>query len=133
MVLLLCLLTIMACGCTDSREAAVSELEQFTEHLEQSSASFTDDDWATAQHQFADIVEELDNYEYTDDELKHIGKLKGKCTARFARAAANDLKRTLHRWGKEAEGFIDALSDSIDGIGDIVGDDDDDSDGEDTD
>lgn len=110
LTMLLALLLVLLCGCTDNREKAVSELEQFTEHLQLSSSNFTEDDWTTAKGQFEEIVEELKLYEYTDDELKHIGQLKGKCIGIFSRSAANDLKRKMHRIYKEAEGFITGFS-----------------------
>ena len=109
-LLLTCSCTLLFMSCSDEKTDAMNDLEAITEELTTKSADYTQEDWDIAENQFGLICEELDQYEFTDEQLKHIGKLKGKCTSVFARKKASDFKNSLHRLGQEAEGFIEGLT-----------------------
>ena len=112
-LLLTCFCTLLFMGCSDEKTDALNDLEAITEEITTKSADYTQEDWDIAENQFGLICEELEQYEYTDEQLKHIGKLKGKCTAVLARKKASDLKNSLHRIGKEAEGFIEGITEDL--------------------
>lgn len=100
-------------GCSDKKADALNDLEAMTELLTTETTDFIQDDWDVAQSQFDQICEELEQYDFTDQELKHIGELKGKCTAVFARKKASDFKNDLHRIGQEVKGFLDGFNKGI--------------------
>ena len=100
-------------SCTDKTASALNDLESFTEELSAHYKNYTQEDWDIAENQFDMICEELDNYDYTDEELVKIGKLKGRCTAIFAAKVVHDVKESIHRFGKEAEGFLEGISDEV--------------------
>lgn len=101
-------------GCSDKKADALNDLETLAEQLTAESTDFTQDDWDVAQNQFNQVCEELEQYDFTDQELKHIGELKGKCIAVFTRKKASDFKNDLHRIGQEIKGFIDGFAKGID-------------------
>ena len=107
----LCILLFM--GCSDEKTDALNDLEAITEELTTKSADYTQEDWDIAENQFGLICEELEQYEFTDKQLKHIGKLKGQCVAIITRKKTSDIKNSLHRLGQEAEGFINGLKDGL--------------------
>ena len=109
-LLLTCSCILLLMGCSDEKTDALNDLEAITEEITTKSANYTQEDWDIAENQFGLICEELEQYEFTDEQLKHIGKLKGKCTAVFACKKASDFKNSLHRIGKEVEGFIEGIS-----------------------
>ena len=100
-------------SCTDKTASALNDLENFTEELSDQCRNYTQEDWDISESQYNMICEELDNYDYTDEELVKIGKLKGRCTTIFAAKVVNDVKESIHRFGKEAEGFFEGVSDEI--------------------
>lgn len=104
------LIVLTFVSCTDKRVNAMSELEAFTEELTTNATHYTDEDWDIAQNQFDVICEELEQYDYTDEELKQIGKLKGRCKVVFAKRAASDFSKSLHRFSKEMEGFFEGIT-----------------------
>ena len=104
---------LLLMGCSDEKNDALNDLEAITEELTTKSADYTQEDWDIAENQFGVICEELDHYEFTDEQLKHIGELKGKCTAVFTRKKVSNIKNSLHRLGQEAEGFINGLKDGL--------------------
>lgn len=107
-------LTMSLISCADEKKTTINDLEALTESLTTESAEYTQEDWDIAENQFDVICEQLDQYDFTDAELKKIGKLKGKCTAIFAKKTASDVARSIHRLGKEAEGFIQGFADGLD-------------------
>ena len=109
-LLLTCSCILLLISCSDEKTDTLNDLEAITEELTTKSADYTQEDWDIAENQFGLICEKLDQYEYTDEQLKHIGKLKGKCTAVFARKKASDFKNSFHRIGKEVEGFIEGVT-----------------------
>jgi hypothetical protein len=108
-------LGILSGGCIGEKESALNDLEAFTEQLKSGTDNYTQEDWDIAYNQFEAICTELDNNEYTDDELKYIGKCKGECTAIFAKHFASDFKRSINRIGKEVEGFIEGVAEELGG------------------
>ena len=111
-------LLVMTCfllfvGCIDKTASALNDLESFTEELSANYKNYTQEEWNIAESQYDMICEELDNYDYTDEELVKIGKMKGRCTAIFAAKVVHDVKGAIHRFGKEAEGFLEGISDEI--------------------
>jgi len=101
-------------SCMDLKINPLDKMESFTEELEQNSANYTQEDWDVAENQYELICEELDQYDYTDEELRHIGKLKGRCTAIFAKHVVSGVKRDLHRFGQEVEGFFEGVKEGLD-------------------
>lgn len=108
-------LIILFGGCIGEKESALNDLKTLTEQLKLGTENYTQEDWDIAQNQFEMICEELDNNEYTDEELKLIGKYKGECTAIFAKHFASDFMKSIDRIGKEVEGFIEGVTEELGG------------------
>ena len=106
-------LSIFFISCIDEKKTTINDLEALTESLSSESADYTQEDWDIAENQYDLICEQLDQYDFTDAELKKIGRLKGKCTAILAKKTASDVVKSIHRMGKEAEGFIDGFADGL--------------------
>ena len=100
-------------SCVDLKINPLDKMESFTEELELNSANYTQEDWDVAENQYELICEELDQYDYTDEELRHIGKLKGRCTTIFAKHVVSGVKRDIYRLGKEVEGFFEGVKEEL--------------------
>lgn len=101
------------CSCS-KKERAMDRLESFTEKLEQKSNNYSSSDWEEASTEFDEITDELTEYEYSDDERKLIGELKGRCMGKFAIAKAKGALDNLKNFGKELEGIAEGLMKSMD-------------------
>jgi GTPase involved in cell partitioning and DNA repair len=112
-LLLTCSCILLLISCSDEKTDTLNDLEAITEELTTKSADYTQEDWDIAENQFGLICEKLDQYEFTDEQLKHIGKLKGQCVAIITRKKTSVIKNSLHRLGQEAEGFIYGLKDGL--------------------
>ena len=57
--------------------------------LVQQSESFTEQDWENALMEYEQIEQELSMYDYTDEELRQIGKMKGRLLAKISKEYLN--------------------------------------------
>ena len=97
------LLFFTAC---DPAQSVVRELESLATDLEANSHYYDASDWEDAALSFQEIVEELEQYDYTDEELVEIGRLKGVCAAYFTKQAVKNYQSELEDLAKELEGGI---------------------------
>lgn len=107
-------------ACNPSRSAnpsqtALHDLEVLTNDMEANHASYTEEDWENAAASYAAVKEELAKYKYTDEEIKEISRLKGKCSTYFAKRkihnATKQIGKTVKKLGGNINGCIEALSD----------------------
>ena len=59
----------------NKQQEALDELRGFTEYLKENSDDFSKQDWKEAKLQYEDIVAQLEEYDYSDEELKEIGNV----------------------------------------------------------
>lgn len=58
---------------------------------------------------YSAIEKELAKHEYTDEELKEIGRLKGKCMGYLTKQSLKDLEKQIKDLTKELEGGIEGF------------------------
>ena len=109
----LLMLSLLLASCHPS-QTAVADLEKFTERIEMKSDGWSEADWDDAVIHYAEIVQTLERYDYTDEELHHIGELKGRCLAQFSKHSFNNAGQELHDAFIELGGAIEGL---LDGLG----------------
>ena len=110
-LLLICLAFILLMGITscDSSQAAIKDLEVLLNEIEENYQSYTDEDWEAMSLSYSAIEEELAKYEYTDEELKEIGRLKGKCMGYLTKQSLKNLEKQIKDLTKELEGGIEGF------------------------
>ena len=100
----------------DSSQSAINDLETLLHEIETNHQSYTEEDWENISMSYSAIEEELAKHEYTDEELKEIGRLKGKCMGYLTKQSLKDLEKQIKDLTKELEGgiegFLEALSDA---------------------
>ncbi|MGN0187482.1 MAG: hypothetical protein ACI392_07050 [Paludibacteraceae bacterium] len=111
-IIIFSLMAIALVAC-DPQQTALDDLETFTARIEQKSATWSLAEWDDALQQFNEITQSLERYNYTDEELQHIGHLEGRCTAYFVAHYATQFEEQAHDALQEfqgaLEGFLDVL------------------------
>ena len=116
--LFICLTFALALSYTscDSSQSAINDLEVLLQEIETNYQTYTEEDWENMSLSYSAIEEELAKHEYTDEELKEIGRLKGKCMGYLTKQSLKDLEKQIKDLTKELEGgiegFLEALSDA---------------------
>ncbi len=102
----------------DSSQTAINDLESLLHEIETNYQSYTEEDWENMSLSYSAIEEELAKHEYTDEELKEIGRLKGRCMGYLTKQSLKDLEKQIKDLTKELEGgiegFLEVLSDDKD-------------------
>ena len=83
------------------------------EEVEDKYDEFTDEDWENIASEYEKIEEELSKYDYTDEELKEIGKMKGKVLAKMAKSAVKDFSKQIEDWSKQIEGGLEGFFEEL--------------------
>jgi len=107
------LLALLLTGCHPS-QTAMDDLQSFTERIEQKSDRWSEADWDDAAMHYSEICQTIERYDYTDEQLREIGRLKGRCLAQFAKHSFNESTQGLHDSFIELGGAIEGL---LDGLG----------------
>lgn len=93
----------------DSSQTAINDLETLLHEIETNYQSYTEEDWENMSLSYSAIEEELAKHEYTDEELKEIGRLKGKCMGYLTKQSFKDLEKQIKDLTKELEGGIEGF------------------------
>lgn len=114
--LFICLTFAMVFSFTacDSSQTAINDLETLLHEIETNYQSYTEEDWENMSLSYSAIEEELAKHEYTDEELKEIGCLKGKYLGYQTQHSMNNMEKQIKNAAKEVdgaiEGFVDVFS-----------------------
>lgn len=98
----------------NKKQSAVIDLELLSEELNENSSEYSRQDWEKAFVQYQQIAEEIDQNEYTDEELKEIGKLKARCMKQMSKGALKQFQREIYSVSKQLEGAFEEFD--IEGI-----------------
>lgn len=108
----LLLLTLLFAGCNPA-QSTMNDLEKLTERIENKSDKWSAADWDDALMHYSEICETLKRYDYTPEETRHIGELKGRCKAKFyTHQFGTDMQDATDAFielGGAIEGFLEGL------------------------
>lgn len=86
-------------SCKSKEEKVISRLENLSERIDKNGHKFDAEDWVEAFEDLEDIHEDMEDCEFTQEELKKVGRADGRLTAIIAREGAKSL-------GREASSFL---------------------------
>lgn len=101
---------LLACN---PKQSALNSLERFTNRMEQKSDSWSEADWDDAAQQYDEITQTLKRYDYSEEELKYIGRLEGRCMAYFMEHYTNTAVDRFKDATNELEGVFDGFFDVL--------------------
>lgn len=113
-LLALCLAFV---SCTDKKQKPLDDLRKIENELEMDSATYTDEQWDSASARYDQVTAQLDQYKYSDEELREIGYLKGKCAGYFTKRTVKEIGEELNSAAQQlagaVQGFFDAFNDGL--------------------
>ena len=115
--LFLILLTIGLSSCNGPGRKIAKIDDQLTT-IEKDPSTTNDEDWKALEASFAELEADLkiNRKDYTDEQLKEIGRLQGRYTRIAIKMGLRDFRRGLEEILKKTEGFLEGLTgeDSLD-------------------
>lgn len=103
------LLSVLQNSCGTPQASVINDLETLVSDVEENHAEYTVEDWERVTVSYSEIEEELLQHEYTDEELKKIGRLKGRYIGYLTKYTVEGLKQGVHDIMKELEGGIEGF------------------------
>lgn len=96
-----------------TRRAAINDLEALVERVEKNGEGYTLADWENVIYRCAEIEKKLLKHEYTTEEHREIGTLKGRLAGVVTKdILTNSAKMVINikeQLGGGAEGFLDVF------------------------
>lgn len=104
---------VLCCSCS-SKQGPINDLEDLAFELEENSEDYSQSDWEEAAIRYSEIEEQMEQYEYTDEELRQVGKLKAKCLKSIAKSSGKILREQIHSVQMQLQGAFDEIEDMFD-------------------
>ena len=96
-------------ACATPEEKSLRTLQDLYEDMELNHENYTVEDWEKIQVEFEVVTAQMKLYDYTDEQLRDIGKLKGKCTAYLTKGLLKRAEKGMVEFGGILEGFLEEL------------------------
>lgn len=90
----------------NKKQAAIDELEAYSVELKENSSDYSNQELEDANEQYLQLVEQIEQYEYTDEELKEIGKLKARCLKELQKGAMKKFQYGIRSITNHIEGAL---------------------------
>lgn len=97
----------------ETSKTPISELSSLVEKVEDRYDEFTDEDWEKIVSEYEKIEEELSKYDYSEEDLKEIGKLKGRIFAKMTKNAVKDFSKQIEDLGKQIKGGVEGFFEEL--------------------
>lgn len=101
-------------ACT-TKMGPIGNLADLTEEVQANGSNYSAEDWNAVSNELDAIENEIEQYrdEYSDEELKEIGRLKGILLAQYTKYSIKSIKGGVENAITEAEGLIDGFMNSF--------------------
>ncbi len=96
----------------------INALESLVEKVESKGADFTQTDWSKTSEKYDAICTKMNQYDYTNEQLQEIGKLKARYYVACTKGALGG--GLLNGLFQQAVGAFDGVLDELDDVGDTV-------------
>lgn len=96
-------------ACATPEEKSLRSLQELYEEMELNHENYTTEDWEKAQVEFEVITAQMKLHDYTDEQLREIGKLKGKCSAYLTKGLLKRAEKGFIELGGILEGYLEEL------------------------
>jgi len=110
MLVTMLLFSLFLFSCSVGKQSPIDQLEKLTEDIREHHEEYSTADWKEAYARYEQIVADMENYLYTNEETEKIGKLEGECVGYFMKSAV----KSLDGIESEIKGFFDGLNKTLD-------------------
>ena len=110
---------ILSFASCNPKQSALDDFQTFTEDLEQSYSTYTNEQWDNSMSRYNEIIQNLELYkqEYSSQEKESIGKLQGRCELIFTKHAIKDgvdsFMNDFYKYKGILEGVLEGLQDIV--------------------
>lgn len=115
LIILFCVSLFFCLTACTTKQGPISDLANLTEEVKTYGASYSEDDWKSVAKELDAIEKEIELYkdEYTNEELKEIGRLKGILLVQHTKNTVKSIKERVESAVNETEGLIEGFLSSF--------------------
>jgi hypothetical protein len=101
----------ISCG---SPQSAIDKTSTMIERAEHNKDALTQSDFDNLELKMEELQKDLEvnRKNYTDQQVKEIGKLQGRYAALLVKQGINDFKESVKDLGNQMEGFMEGITDT---------------------
>ncbi len=110
---LLLFLSIALVSCKSSKQAAMEDLRGLTSEIRQNANDYNFSEWLKQQQKYQKIENRLQKHEYTAEESREIGELKGECLGYFAKGVLGKTTNKVMDAANQIQGIIDGIQKAL--------------------
>ncbi len=114
-IIIATLLALFAISCASPKPTPAERLTEMSEYLDNSETKYSEEEWEVLGLEIEEIEDEIQKNKdkYSEEEIRKINRLKGKCLAKMAKKAANDLAGEIGNFLQESESILGGFMEEI--------------------
>ena len=115
LVITFCVSLFLSLSACSTKQGPINDLSDLAEEGQANGSNYSAEEWKIVKEELEVIDSEIEQYkdEYTDEELKEIGRLKGILLAQYTKASVKSITSGVENAMKEAEGLVDGFLDGF--------------------
>lgn len=115
---LILLVTFFFISCKPHEERVMDRLDNLAEKVQKNGAKWNADQWADALEELEDIDDDMEDCEFTPQQLRALGRVKGKLTVIIMTEGAKKLGKELVPFLEGAGAFMKGYSEGVESMSD---------------
>lgn len=100
-------------SCQSREENAIDKLDTLVERVEKNGNGYNADDWKAVAKDLEAINKEMENYDYSKEELKEIGRKEGRIMVMMTQEAAKYLKNNYQSILEGVGSFVKGIKEGV--------------------
>ena len=104
---------VLLFSCNQS-QSGIEKASKMIEHAEQSKDALAQSEFVNMELKMDELQKDLETNRknYTDEQVKEIGKLQGRYAAILVKKGIDNFQESVKDLGNQMEGFIEGITDS---------------------
>ena len=111
-------ITFIMCSCKPHEERVMNRLDKLAEKVQKNGTKWDVDQWADALEELEDIHYDMEDCEFTPQQLRALGRVEGKLTVIIMTEGAKKLGKELVPFLEGAGAFMKGYSEGVESMSD---------------
>ena len=118
LIYIVLLVSFFVCSCKPHEERVMDRLNNLAEKVQKNGAKWNADQWADALEELEDIHYDMEDCEFTPQQLRALGRVEGKLTVIIMTEGAKKLGKELVPFLEGAGAFMKGYSEGVESMED---------------
>lgn len=103
---------LMMTSCDEKREA-LNDLRDMAKELNENADRMNAEEWEKTIAVYAHLDSVISTNEYTEEELKEIGRLQGECLGHFTKNSVRKIKKGVKKAVSQFQGIMEGFKEAM--------------------